>query len=145
MSWKALLALTVPLVICAGCIQSHSAPPTVYVVPSTTTVLQPTSDRPAPRVYPGPSTPEFGSTPPSAPPPGVSQVDLAVAQQVSQALKTDPLLESISDNVQATVHKGIVTLRGSVPSEHARDQLTERLSKLPGVDRLDNDVDVNIH
>jgi BON domain len=143
MKMSTMILLLAPVTFCAGCAQSQPAPATAYYRPADA-YLTPTSDRPAPRVYPGPSTPAWLGTPPSAPPPGVNQMDLAVADQISQTLHTDPLLASISQNVQVTVRKGVVTLDGRVPTEHAKDEISLRLAQIPGVDRIDNDLAVNI-
>jgi osmotically-inducible protein OsmY len=52
-------------------------------------------------------------------------------------------MASISGNVQTTVDQGVVTLRGTAPSENAMDELALRISKLPGVVRLNNQLSVS--
>ena len=136
--------------LASGCVQSHRATrPAVYVTPRPTTtvvttpatvvapaptVLPPTSDREAVRVYP--STPSVTVAPPTAPPPGVATADVALADSVSQLLKSNTSMADATRNVEATVESGIVTLRGSVPTHHDRDELVLRISRLPGVVRV---------
>ncbi len=136
------LALVPLLVLGGGCAERARSPATSDSAAAG--ALAPSSDQPVAQVYPGPSSPEWG-TPSGAPPPAISALDLRVAEQVSRTLKTDPLLESISGNIQTTIQNGVLTLRGAVPTEHALDELTERLSRLPGVDRIDNKLDINLH
>ncbi len=118
----ALLGLT-------GCIQSHRHPVAVYTTPMA--VPAPTSESPAVRVYP--DTPPAVVTPPSTPPPGVAGADVAVAESVSQLLKGDSSLADASRNIRASVDHGVVTLQGTVPSDHDRDEIVQRVSQLPGV------------
>ncbi len=132
----------VPLLMCGGGCAERTHSPAAASDSAAARAPAPSSERLV--AYPGPSSPEWG-TPSGAPPPAVSTVDLRVAEQVSHTLKTDPLLESISGNIQTTIQNGVLTLRGAVPNEHALDELTERLSRLPGVDRIDNKLDINLH
>ncbi|HWH70527.1 MAG TPA: BON domain-containing protein [Candidatus Sulfotelmatobacter sp.] len=137
-----LLGLAFPLFLVAGCVQSHRAPAVVYYAPPPP--LAPTSDRPAVRVYPGPTPAVAPVTPPPAPPPGVSAADVGVADAVSQLLKGDSHLAGVSSNVEATVEDGVVTLRGSVPSEHDRYEMVERISQLPGVAHVHDKLRVDL-
>jgi len=65
-----------------------------------------------------------------------SDPDVVLAQSVSRLLKGEPDLASVSRKVSATVQNGVVTLRGSVPSENDREEIKERISRLPGVFRV---------
>ncbi len=123
-------------VLLAGCIQSHRP---VYATP---VAVPATSDRPEVRVYPG--TPPAVVTPPTTPPPGVSATDVTVAESVSQLLKGDASLADASRNVQATVNGGVVTLRGNVPTDHDRDEIVERVSRLPNVVRVVDQLGVEL-
>lgn len=105
--------------LASGCVESHRAPPVVYYP----TPPPPTSERPDARVY---------SNTPSAPPPNVAASDVALANSVSQLLKGDSKLAAATATVLVKVRDGIVSLEGSVPSEHARDEIVERVSQLPG-------------
>jgi len=126
-----LLALPLTLSI-TGCVRSHRA---AYYTPApavvtTPAVVAPTSDRTVERVYPTAPTTVLV---PSTPPPAVVSSDVTVANSVSQLLKGDRSLAEATRNVEAFVSDGVVTLRGSVPTDHHRDEIVERISRLPGV------------
>ncbi|HYG35517.1 MAG TPA: BON domain-containing protein [Clostridia bacterium] len=127
-----------PALLVSGCIQSHR-PEVVHYQPSV--VPPPTSDRPEVRVYPAASG-SAGQSGSSAP--AVSSTDVAIAEAVSQLLHTDPSLSDASQNVLATVYLGVVTLKGNVPSEHARNEMVLRIEKLPGIEQVDDQLRVNI-
>jgi len=136
-----LLTFSAVALAIAGCIRSHR-PETVYYTPAPAMVVPaPTSDRPETYVYP--ESPGKTVTPPSAPPPNVTPGDVTVATAVSQLLKGDPTLASASRNVRAAVDHGVVTLRGSVPTEHQRYEIVNRISRLPGVTRVADALDVS--
>jgi hypothetical protein len=132
-----LLSAMVPLALAAGCASRHRESSANYSEPSPPS---PTSERTESRIYPEPR----GPSSPEAPPP-VSSLDIAVGKSISRLLKTDPSVRSISGNVEASIEKGVVTLRGSVPTEHDRLLIAERVSSLPGVDRVDNQLGVDYH
>jgi len=117
-----------------GCVRSHHAvyytPTPGAVVAAPAVVVPTTSDQPVERVYPAaPPT----VTLPSTPPPGVNAADVNLAASVSELMKGDRGLAAASQNVEASVDHGIVTLRGTVPTDHQRDELVERISRIPGV------------
>jgi hypothetical protein len=103
-------------------------------------VVTPTSDRPTPRVY---STDPGAGEAARPPAPSVSATDLAIAEELSQLLKADSGLAAVTGEVLATVHQGVVTLRGNVPTGNVRDELYERVSKLPGVVQVQDHLAVN--
>jgi hypothetical protein len=139
-----LIGIVVPLGLVFGCAASHPTPVVYYPGPSTT--LTPTSDRSAVRVYSTTTTPTAVTT--GAPGvieyPPVTDPDLALGESVSQALKGDPYLESVSDNVEAQVSGGVVTLTGTVPYEDDRQRVVNRISLLPGVLRVENKLDTDL-
>lgn len=117
----AILALAVALL--AGC--RSVAPP----------VASPVANGP-----PGP-TPHIGSGPPqSAPPPAPSNEDRVVAQAVRASIKQDPAIAGGTEAIQVKVKKGVVTLRGTLPAAADRAALLARLEKLPGVDRIEDEL-----
>ena len=95
----------------------------------------PTSERAEPRVYPAPAKGEAPS--------GVSDRDTIVAEEVSRLLKSDPELAGASNRVLAVVENGVVKLRGTVPAEHYRTEMAERMRRLPGVVRVDDDLGIS--
>ncbi len=144
MKLNLILWAALPGLLSTGCIYSHRQPAVVYYTPPpvqvvTPQVMAPTSDRPEVRVYPPPT----GVTTPTAPaPPGVAESDVAVADSVSQLLKGDSGMISASRNVMATVDGGVVTLRGTVVADHDRDEIVQRVSQLPGVKRVRDELGV---
>ena len=127
------------LVLVSGCESPRQSmaysPPTV----------PPTSARPDVRVYSAPPPPVITEPPSSfATPPPVADPDVALAQSISQLLKGEPGLASISCNVEARVNHGFVTLRGTVPTENDRELIKDRVSKLPGVARVTDELGVDL-
>jgi len=129
-------ALSLGLII--GCARTHPEPVAYYSGP--TPPLTPTSDRPDVRVYSPTTVPE---EPPPAPP-RVADPDIDLGLSVSQLLKEDPYLDSISGNVEARIIHGVVILRGSVPSYDDRDRIYARVLRVPGVVRVENDLDIDL-
>ena len=123
---KIALVVSALALLAGGCIESHHAR-VVYYTPA------PTSDRTDVRVY---------STQPTAPPPNVVTSDVALADQISGLLKGDSHMRDISQSVLVKVKDGGVDLRGSVPSENARAEIVDRVSLLPGVRSINNELGV---
>ncbi len=128
--------------LAGGCVDSHRArvyytpPPSVTPPPVVSTappVYPPTSDRPETRSY---------STTPSGPAPNVAPGDVAIAESVSQVLKGDSRMATASQEVLVKVRNGIVSLRGSVPSDQDRAEIVERVSLVPGVREVRNELGV---
>jgi len=128
-------------IVVSGCTQNHRQPTAAY-----TPVAAPaaTSERPEASVYPGAPPPPAVVTPPSAPPPGIASADVTVAESVSHLLKGGVSLADASSNIRATVDHGVVTLRGTVPSDHDRDEIVQRISQLPGVVRVHDKLGVEL-
>jgi hypothetical protein len=123
-----------------GCAQNQTTPVTYSTEPPPP--MAPTSDRPDVRIY---SVPVSSQTAPGAvESPPASDPDVELAQSLSQLLKGDPYLNAISDNVEAGVNSGVVVLRGSVPTEDDRQRLENRVSRLPGVARVYNHLDIDL-
>jgi len=74
----------------------------------------------------------------------VSGSDLAVVGSIRQALETDTPTLSMARRVQITVDDGRVVLRGTVGSEHERQELKKRIAQLPGVKSVENLVQVDL-
>jgi osmotically-inducible protein OsmY len=58
--------------------------------------------------------------------------------------KGDPGMASITGNVEAKVHHGFVTLRGTVPTENDRELIKSRVSRLPGVVQVNDELGINL-
>jgi hypothetical protein len=136
---KTLPSLMVLALVMAGCATSHQPGEVSEVyVPAT-----PTSNRVEPRVYP--ETGETVSTPVvSTPSQNVSPGDLAIAESVSQLFVTDSSIEPWASRVIARVEDGVVTLRGTVPSTHDKEDIESHISRLPGVKQVDNRLEVSM-
>jgi osmotically-inducible protein OsmY len=94
------------------------------------------------RVYP--ELPPAGEPPIVAPGPIVAGRDLATADIIRQLFEADTALATTARNVQVAVDNGQVVMRGTVASDHDRQELQSRLATVPGVSRVDNRVEVNL-
>jgi len=163
---KKTLLLIVPLIATAtGCVYTHH--PVVYsaattdaalgsteVVTTPTTVVA-TSPRPAVRVYSTPEPPRLSITTPVPPPvtattivPGrivttSSSADPVITASIRQMLEADTA--RIYRNVDFEVDGGRVIMRGTVPTDHDRIELQNRLVTMPGVVSVGNKLDVELH
>jgi|SRR5436305_8795228 len=129
-----------------------TTPPAVVSTPATVVA---TSPRPAVRVYSTPEPPKLSVTTPVPPPvtsattvPGhivatSSSSDAAVVAGIRQMLETDTL--RIYRNADFEVDNGRVIVRGTVPTDHDRIELQNRLVTMPGVASVDNKLDVELH
>jgi hypothetical protein len=115
--------------LACGCIESHRKAVYYAPVPPPT----PTSTSPDVRVY---------SNPESTPPPNVAPGDIALATSISQLLKGESHLAGISSQVTVRVRNGIVTLSGSVRTEQDRTEIINRVSQLPGVNEVRDELGV---
>lgn len=124
--------------LACGCIESHRSRTVYYTPPPSTPTYTPvppapTSERPDVRVYSNPETP---------PAPNVAPGDVALANSISQTLKGDSHMADISSSVLVKVRNGIVSLRGSVPTEQDRTEIINRVAQLPGVREVRNEIGV---
>jgi hypothetical protein len=161
------LIWALPLALGAGCVHSHRNP-TYTVVPAPA----PVSSRPAVRVYPSETTtvvttpkvvtapPAIVTTPstvvtttpgiytelpPDVPPTTVASSDnLAMAENIRQALSADPSLNSAARNARISVYNGRVTLTGRAATDLERQRLHTALASLPGVSRVDDRLVVDL-
>jgi hypothetical protein len=124
--------LILPVIATVGCINSHQEPG--YAV-APRTVIAPTSPSPAVRVYPNTTSPRISTVPGEAD-------DMTIANSIRDILARDTA--RVYGNVDIAVNRGLVTLRGSVPTEHDRIQLQDELSTLAGVTSVDNQLGVDL-
>jgi len=138
--------------------------PTTEVVTTPTTVVA-TSPRPAVRVYSSTEPSKMSVTTPVPPPvtsttvvPGTtttttvvpghvvatsSSADAAIVASVRQMLEGD--VARLYRNVDFEVDNGRVIVRGTVPTDHDRVELQNRLVTMPGVASVQNKLDVELH
>ncbi len=94
----------------------------------------------APAVAPG--DPGYFTPDPAIAPPAEFELDKNVAKAIHDTLANDPALAGSSQNVSVKVRKGVVTLSGTVPTEEARNRVVARVSAVPGVDKLRDELKV---
>jgi hypothetical protein len=102
------------------------------------------SDHPAGVAPLGGYNPTETGAPPAPSPPGLSVTDMTVADSIRQMLKGQPQVPEEGNKVEATVDRGVVTLRGTVPTQNTHDELLDRIRKLPGVDRVNDELRVDL-
>jgi hypothetical protein len=130
---KNLLWLSLPLLLAAGCADNRRDASVSYR-PSLNGSMTPTSDRDASRVYSdGPAIT------PTSPPPGASSQDWTLAEEIRGLLTSEPKLGNAP--VVAVVKNGVVTLHGDVRNEKDRRRLHDEISRLPGVTRIDDQME----
>jgi osmotically-inducible protein OsmY len=135
-SIKTLVWLATPVLLIAGCSQSHrdssvSYSPALMESQSVT----PTSDRSDIRAYPEqPSDSDI-----SVVPQGASTQDWALAQEIRSMLMSDRKLGNAP--MAAVVNNGVVTLKGDVRNEKDRQRLHDAIARLPGVQRVEDEME----
>jgi len=87
-----------------------------------------------------PATPQAGA--PASGTAAMSDADRALAQRVEEALRQDTTVASAAQNIQVHAMNGEVTLRGSVSSEQEKTNLASAAEKVPGVTRINNQLEV---
>jgi hypothetical protein len=119
--WAAL-----PVALTVGCVYSHRD--YAYATPGTT-VVAPTSYSAGARVYPESTSTRVVTTP------GEGD-DLSIANSVRNILAKDTA--HVYRNVDVSVVKGAVALRGTVPSDQDGRWLYDQIAAIPGVISVDN-------
>ncbi len=119
--WAAL-----PVALTVGCVYSHRD--YGYTSPGTT-VVAPTSYSMGARVYPESKSTRVATTP------GETD-DLSIANSVRNILAKDTA--HVYRNVDVSVVKGYVSLRGTVASEQDGRWLYDQIAAIPGVTSVDN-------
>jgi hypothetical protein len=129
------LLASLVLAFTAGCAyQSQQAQPTFSELPPP--ALTPTSDRGNADIVPVGG----GNASDIAPPPGAPSEDWALAEIIRAELSKDKSLAHAP--MEAVVNKGVVTLRGYAPNQHARQLIHERIASLPGVKQVDDQLEI---
>jgi hypothetical protein len=126
MKCSLFLWTVLPVALTVGCVYSHRG--YAYATPGTT-VVAPTSYSPVPRVYPEGAPTRVVATP------GETD-DLSIANSVRNILAKDTA--HVYRNVDVSVVKGVVSLRGTVPSDQDSRWLYDQIVTIPGVTSVDN-------
>lgn len=71
-----------------------------------------------------------------------NSVDIKLAAAARDAIANDNSLSTTAHNVKLVAANGVVTLRGPVLSEAEKEAVAERVRAVPGVSRVDNQLDV---
>jgi len=131
---KSLVWLAVPVFLAVGCAENQRDQSVSYS-PALTESYSPTSDRDTSRVYSAaPSNVEV-----TTPPTGANSQDWTLAEEIRGLLTSNRKLGDAP--MAAVVHNGVVTLRGSVRNERERQQLRDQIARLPGVQRVDDQME----
>jgi osmotically-inducible protein OsmY len=126
MKLSLLLSTVLPVAVTVGCVYSHRD--YAYETPGTT-VVGPTSYSAGARVYPESTSTRVVTTP------GETD-DLSIANSVRSIFARDTA--HVYGNVDVSVVKGQVSLRGTVPSDQDGQRLYDEIARIPGVTSVDN-------
>jgi hypothetical protein len=136
---RVLFVLVFALALAAGCAHNRDRGAGVFS-PVADTELTPASTRSESRVYP--DTPE-GIIERTAPPTGVSADDWALTENIRAALSRDRTVGPYPSGVSITVdknRKGVVILRGLVPTDSQRRRIKASVAQVPGVLQIDDQI-----
>ena len=126
--------LGLPVLLAVGCAE-RGRDASVSYSPALTDAYPATSDRAEARAYPQAlSGAEVTSTPP-----GATQQDWVLAEEIRALLTQNQKLGKAP--MAAVVNNGVVTLRGGVRNEKERQALREQISQLPGVQRVEDEME----
>ncbi|HLH53152.1 MAG TPA: BON domain-containing protein [Verrucomicrobiae bacterium] len=131
---KNLLWLGLPLCLAVGCAENRRDASVSYS-PALTGTYSPTGDRDASRVY----TDTQSGIDLRNPPPGANAQDWQLAEEIRSFLTTHNKLGRAQ--VVAVVNNGVVTLKGGVRNNEERQRLREEIAQLPGVQRVDDEME----
>jgi hypothetical protein len=116
--WTAL-----PVALTVGCVCNHR----YYGYATPGVVIVPTSYSTAARVYPKNTSTRMAITP--------GETDaLRIANSIANILASTPLYR----NVDVSIVKGIVSLRGTVPRQQDSQRLCDEITAVPGVTLVEN-------
>jgi osmotically-inducible protein OsmY len=127
MKFSLLLSSVFPLALTVGCVYSHRD--YAYATPETTVVGPTSYYNTDARVYPDSTSTRVVTTP------GEGD-DLSIANSVRNILAKDTA--HVYRNVDVSVVKGVVSLRGTVPSDQDGRWLYDQIATIPGVTSVDN-------
>ena len=74
-----------------------------------------------------------------------SKADLAITQEIRKAVMADKSLSINAHNVKIITGNGIVTLRGPVSSADEKARIGANAQRVPGVTRVNNELDIASH
>jgi hypothetical protein len=127
MKFSLLISFVLPLALTVGCVYSHRD--YAYGTPGTTVVGPTSYYSTGARVYPDSTSTRVVTTP------GEGD-DLTIANSVRNILAKDTA--HVYRNVDVSIVKGAVSLRGTVPSDQDGRWLYDQIATIPGVTSVDN-------
>jgi len=71
-----------------------------------------------------------------------SEADLALTQQIRQAVVADDTLSTNAHNVKIITNKGVVTLRGPVNSLQEKEAIDAKAQQIAGATKVKNELEV---
>ena len=74
-----------------------------------------------------------------------NEADRKVTQEVRKAIVDDDSLSTNAKNVKVITIDGVVTLRGPVANEQEKNKVAAKVSAVPGVKRLENQLEATAH
>jgi hypothetical protein len=120
--WTAL-----PVALTVGCVCNHR----YYGYATPGLIIEPTSYSTAARVYPKSTSTRMAITP--------GETDaLRIANSIANILASSDLYK----NVDVSIGKGIVSLRGTVPREQDSQRLCDEITAVPGVTLVENQLGI---
>ena len=133
MRTKILFSIIPLSLVCAACMSSR-APEQAEYSPIDVSTPSPVSDHGGVRVYSGTA---------SAVESGASPDDLRLGREIRELLLSDKKLAPPPSSVTAITRGGVVRLEGSVPSVATKKTISDRIAQLPGVARVDDQLQVH--
>jgi hypothetical protein len=140
-SLKCLLWTSLPILLAVGCAHNQPRAGAVYGAHSDE-VLTATSARAEQRVYSAEAMPGAPAAEHAAPQ-GVNIEEWALAEEIREMFMADRTLAAGSRDISAEIVKGspgTVVLQGTVRNTHERRRVEDRISSLPGVTQVDNQI-----
>jgi osmotically-inducible protein OsmY len=128
MKLSLFLSAVLPVALTVGCVYSHRD--YAYGTPGATVVAPTSSYYTDARVYPETSASTRVVTTPG------EGDDLSIANSVRNIFAKDTA--HVYQNVDVSVVKGVVSLRGTVPSDQDGRSLYDQIATIPGVTSVDN-------
>jgi hypothetical protein len=117
--------LALPVALTVGCVCNHR----YYGYPTPGIAIVPTSYSTAVRVYPKSTSTRIAITPRET-------TDLSIANSIANILANDTA--NLYRNVDVSIVKGIVSLRGTVPRVQDSQRLCDEITAVPGVTLVEN-------
>jgi osmotically-inducible protein OsmY len=74
-----------------------------------------------------------------------SEADRTLTQQVRKAVVADDSLSTMAKNIKIITIDGVVTLRGPVQNPREREIIEAKAQQIPGINKIDNQLEVKTY